>query len=143
MLQDTLLKNKSGQFKNLNFPGVIATFSRRIDGNMSLKYGETRDSLNNRKNFLQNLGIDYRNLVCAKQIHSSNIEYVTSQYIGKGALSYDTAIENTDALITDKKNIPLAIFTADCLSVFLYDPQNPLNRPSACRLAQCQRKYSR
>lgn len=123
MPQDALLKNKSGQFKNLNFSGVIATFSRRIDGNMSLKYGETRDALNNRKNFLQNLGIDYRNLVCAKQIHSSNIEYVTSQYIGKGALSYNTAIDNTDALITDKKNIPLAIFTADCLSIFLYDPQ--------------------
>lgn len=30
-----------------------------------------------------------------------------------------------DGFITDKKNVPIAVFTADCLSVFLYDPKTP------------------
>ena len=92
---------------------------------MSLAYGDTRCSLENRKNFLNNLGIDYRSLVCAKQIHLGNVRYTTEEDKGRGALTYGTAIEATDAFITDKKNVPLAIFTADCLSVFLYDPKKP------------------
>lgn len=125
MPKTSLLKNKSGQWQELNFPGVIAAFSRRQDGNMSLRYGQTRDSLNNRKNFLQKLGIDYRSLVCAQQTHGNRAQCVSRQDIGKGALSYATAIDDTDALVTKEKDLPLAIFTADCLSAFLYDPQAP------------------
>lgn len=113
MQQQTLLKNHQ----------IISAISLRCHKNMSLCYGDTKDALNNRKNFLEDLDIDYRNLVCAKQAHGNNIRYVTTKDLGKGALSYDTAIDDTDALITDKKNIPLAIFTADCLSIFLYDPK--------------------
>jgi YfiH family protein len=92
---------------------------------MSLFYGDTKDSLANRNNFLNSLGIDYKDLVCAKQIHESCAKYVTRNERGRGALSHDAAIEETDALITDKKNLPLAVFSADCLSVFLYDPLTP------------------
>ncbi len=28
-------------------------------------------------------------------------------------------------MVTDKKNLPLAVLTADCLSVFLYEPKTP------------------
>jgi hypothetical protein len=88
---------------------------------MSFTYGDTTHSLENRKEFLASLGIDYRNLVCAKQVHSNKVAYVCEKDRGKGALSYGSAIADTDALITDRKNLPLAIFTADCLSIFLYD----------------------
>ena len=43
----------------------------------------------------------------------------------KGLCLHDTAIVGTDAFITDQLHIPLAVFTADCLSVFLYDPAVP------------------
>jgi YfiH family protein len=49
---------------------------------------------------------------------------VTEKDKGKGALTYDNAIEDTDALITAKEGLPLVILTADCLSVFLYDPEH-------------------
>jgi len=104
---------------------LIFTFSSRRHQNMSLSYGETRNSLNNRRDFLSNLGINHHDLVCAKQIHADGIRHVKEDDIGRGALSFESAIADTDAFITDKKNIPLAIFTADCLSVFLYDPQTP------------------
>ncbi len=104
---------------------VIWAFSTRSLKNMSLVYGDTQDSIINRKDFLGPLGIDYRDLVCAKQTHSDHVRCVREQDRGKGALSYDASIPETDALITDIKDLPLAVFTADCLSLFLYDPLKP------------------
>lgn len=110
-----------------DFPdtGVVYAFSIRSDGNMSLRYGNTENSLNNRKNFLGGLGIDYKDLICVKQIHSNQARYATQEDKGRGALTYESAIADTDALVTDKKNLPLAVFTADCLPIFLYDPSTP------------------
>ncbi len=99
---------------------LVSAVSKRPH-NMSLSYGDTRDSLTNRKDFLGSLGIDHKDLVCARQVHGSGIKYVTARDKGKGALTVQDAIPATDGLITDVKGLPLAIFTADCLSVFLYD----------------------
>lgn len=107
-----------------DFPGVVCAFSSRICGNMSLFYGNTGNALENRKGFLKELNIDYHSLVCAKQVHASTVRYVRQPDKGKGALSYEDSIPSTDALITDEKNVPLSIFTADCLSIFLYDAKN-------------------
>jgi polyphenol oxidase len=104
---------------------VVASFSRRQDGNMSLCYGDTQNSLKNRERFLGSIGIDYRGLICAKQVHGKNVEYATEEDKGKGALDYDRSFADTDGFITDKKNVSIAILTADCLSVFIYDPQRP------------------
>jgi YfiH family protein len=104
---------------------VIAAFSRRQNGNMSLCFGDTRDSLENRKKFLSGLGIDYRNLITAQQVHGKNVEYVTQKNNGMGALDYESSVSDTDGFITDQPGVPLAILTADCLSVFIYDPQHP------------------
>lgn len=90
---------------------------------MSLAYGKTDGSLKNRRDFLRELGIDYRDLVCAGQVHGSRVKFIEEKDKGKGALSADTAIPDTDAFITNRRNLPLAVFTADCLSVFIYDPR--------------------
>lgn len=103
---------------------IVCAVSKRASGNMSLCYGDTRDSLINRKVFLNELGINYQDLVCAKQVHKSDVRYVEEIDKGKGALSYESSIADTDAFITDKTNLPLAVFTADCLPVFLYDAEN-------------------
>jgi polyphenol oxidase len=104
---------------------VVAAFSRRQDGNMSLSFGDTRGVLENRKQFLGGLGIDYQNLITAKQVHGNNVEYVTKKNRGCGALDYASSVMDTDALITDQSGVPIAILTADCLSVFIYDPKRP------------------
>ena len=92
---------------------------------MSLCYGDTVNSLENRKKFLASIGIDYRSLICAKQVHGKNVEYVTKEDNGKGALDYDHSFADTDGFITDKQGVPIAVLTADCLSVFIYDPKRP------------------
>lgn len=112
-------------FGDLHDAKVISAYSKRSCRNMSLFYGDTSDSLHNRKNFLQDLGIDYRDLVCAKQIHSGNIRYVKEIDKGRGSLLYEDSVPDTDAFITDRKLLPLAVFSADCLSIFLYDPRKP------------------
>jgi len=104
---------------------IVSAFSSRHEGNMSLCYGNTKASLENRKRFLSAIGIDYRALICAKQVHGKNVTYVTQANKGSGALSYDSSIRDTDGFLTDKKNIPIAILTADCLSIFIYDPVSP------------------
>lgn len=88
---------------------------------MSLIHGGVKQSLENRKRFLRSLKINYKSLVCAEQVHGSDARYIRENDKGKGALSPDTAIPKTDALITNIRNLPLAVFTADCLPIFLYD----------------------
>jgi len=125
MPQNLLIENS----RNFFFDGLFASeivsgFSLRHSGNMSLYYADTKDSLENRRIFLENLGIDYQTLVCTQQQHGSRVKIVKKTDKGRGALSYATAISDTDGLVTEEKNLPLAIFTADCLSVFLYDSNN-------------------
>ena len=104
---------------------IIAAFSMRQDGNMSLCYGDTQSSFESRKSFLSGIGIDYHDLICAKQVHGKAVTYVTETNKGSGALDYDSSVSDTDGFLTDKKNVPIAILTADCLSVFIYDPGRP------------------
>ena len=126
MFPQVLLKNRKYRlFEGLPHGNLTCAFSMRKHGNMSLVYGDTKHALNNRKAFLRELDINYEDLVCARQIHGNNIKYVKEQDRGKGALSYDSAIADTDGLITDKRNLPLAVFTADCLPIFLYEPRTP------------------
>lgn len=92
---------------------------------MSFSHGlNTEYVISNRKVFLDSLGINLEHLVCAKQIHDNLVLPVTGKQKGCGALSVETAISNTDAFVTNERNLPLAIFTADCLSIFFFDPVN-------------------
>jgi len=125
MLQAAPLKNKQySLFDGLFDANLISAFSMRLSGNMSLFYGDAGNVLGNRKVFLGELNIDYHRLVCAKQVHGSIARYICETDTGKGALLYENSISDSDALLTDKKNVPLAIFTADCLPVFVYDAKN-------------------
>jgi YfiH family protein len=121
MVNRNVFKRKDTyQFKKILDSGIIASFSNR-----KLDLGFYHNSLprlkRNRQLFLKKINIDYQDLVCPQQVHKNKVVYVDYRHIGRGALDYGTAIPNADALITDKKNLPLAVFTADCLSLFLYD----------------------
>ena len=119
------MKLAHNPFSALNDSGIACGFSNRENGNMSLSYGNTKGALENRQSFLSSLGINYKDLVCAKQVHSNRVQYVRDSDRTRGALGYEDSIPGTDGFITDARNLPLAIFTADCLSVFLYDSRKP------------------
>lgn len=103
-------------------PGVVAACSARAHGNQSLRYGDTSRSIEDRRRFLEEVSIDPSSLVCGEQIHADRVHYASEADCGHGAL--DTAdLPGVDAFITDRKRVPVAIFSADCCSVFFYDPQ--------------------
>lgn len=101
---------------------VSAGYSCRADGNQSLFYGDTGQVLRNREVFLSGLSMDYRRMVCSRQVHGKAIAVIREKDIGKGALNAATSLEGFDGFVTDVPGVPLCVFTADCLSVFLYDP---------------------
>lgn len=84
--------------------------------NLSFKVGDSIDNVvNNRKTIAESLGVSYDKLVFPDQTHSVNIKEVKS---GNEDLS------DTDALITNTKGICIAVMSADCVPVLLYDPVN-------------------
>lgn len=111
---------------NMNDPGVLQAFSTKMNGNMALHTGdEPKKVLQRRQAFLGALGLVLNNLVAGVQTHSVNVRLVTRQLAGAGAWDLDSAIPDTDALITREPGIILSTFTADCLPIFIYDPVTP------------------
>ncbi len=88
--------------------------------NTALHVGDSEsDVFENRKILFNALNIDINSSVFADQIHSTDVHKVESCDIGCGALNAQTAIQ-TDSFITNLKNVPIVIQTADCLSIVLY-----------------------
>lgn len=76
---------------------------------------DDRDVLKNHKALATHLSYDLDRLVHMRQIHSDQIVIVDEDS------SFDDPPE-CDALITDIKEKPLMVMTADCTPVLLYDP---------------------
>ncbi len=105
-------------FKNQD---CIAAFSaRRLD----LGFDNNQNIKKNRAIFLKPLKINANHLVCPRQVHGNRIFIAESKDKGRGALNRGRALPGYDGIITRQERLPLAVFTADCLSVFLFDIKN-------------------
>lgn len=91
--------------------------------NLAMHNGDDIEKVRqNRKLFGQALSLSYDNFVTTKQVHGVNILHVDSKFAGRGAYSYEDAIDDTDALITNTVGLPLMMFFADCVPVLILDP---------------------
>lgn len=91
--------------------------------NVALHTGDCDESvIINRQLFCQGIGINSEHIVTAQQLHTDHIAVVTKEAKGRGAGSYEDAIPNTDALITNVPGVPLMLFFADCVPVLIADP---------------------
>ncbi|MCM8791701.1 MAG: peptidoglycan editing factor PgeF [Candidatus Omnitrophica bacterium] len=96
------------RFKEIVPSRVIFMFSLRSAKNMC--------NDNNFKAFIKSIAPSPKKLIRPTQVHGSKvilIERENSHFIFK-----------CDSLITKERRIALTVFTADCLSVFLYDSKN-------------------
>ncbi len=102
------------------YPEIIFSFSTKVDANRSAPYffnvsHSVGDNMNivdeNRKLFFNSLSLKPENVALQKQVHGDNISYV----------SHGGNCGESDAMITREKNLGLAISTADCASIFIYD----------------------
>lgn len=93
--------------------------------NMALHIcNNTNAIIKNRQQLAQNIGCDVMDFVCAEQTHSANFYKVTSVDRGRGAVTMENAIPNTDALYTYEPGILLTSFSADCVPVLLYNEKS-------------------
>ena len=94
---------------------------------LALHTGESKEKiLQNRKDLLSLLDNDKEvHFIVANQTHSDHIKIIeNSKTQGWEALA--DAIEDCDALITNKRGVVLTILTADCVPILLYDPKKKI-----------------
>jgi hypothetical protein len=61
------------------------------------------------------VGAAAKDLAFGRQVHGARVARVPAGHAGG-------AFDDTDALVTDARGVPLVILTADCAAVFLHDP---------------------
>ena len=100
---------------------IVCGFSTKIGPNtispyyfnMSYSVGDKKENVDkNRKIFFTELGLRVNDVSYQKQVHDDNIQEVNTH----------GNCGESDALITTKNNLGLAISSADCPAIFIYDP---------------------
>lgn len=106
-----------------SYPEIIFGFSTIVSFgveppyyfNLSYSVGDDKSIVDkNRNDFFETLGLTIENVGYQRQIHSDIVKVVECG--GDNGVS--------DALITNKKNLGLAITIADCTPIFIYDKKN-------------------
>ena len=106
--------NEKYQFHNfLKYKNVLHGVSSKAFGSMKNQDTQKIDREALAK-FAQSVGIT-GDIVCMGQVHSGKVEIVQN--------TSEVRFLEKDGLITNKKHVPLAVLTADCLPVLLYDPK--------------------
>ncbi len=103
--------------------GLTAGFTTRHAGNVALHVGDDPQAvIANRESVAGLLGWKFAAFTCAEQVHGSDVYVVTAEDTGRGSGSRETAIADTDAMITNEPNVLLAMFYADCVPLYFHDP---------------------
>ncbi len=97
---------------------AIAAMSDRSDGGCGFD-----DNPINRRAYLRQLGLDPNHLICARQVHGTDVATVTDDDRGRGSIERESALPNTDAIVTNTQGLPIGIHVADCTPIWLYDPE--------------------
>ncbi len=104
--------------------GVTAGFTTRRANNTALHVGDDPAAvLRNRMRIADRLGWSYDAWTCAEQVHGNEVRVITRDNAGSGRHDRDSAIPNTDALVTNEPDILLVMFYADCVPLYFYDPE--------------------
>ncbi len=101
-----------------NYPQLLVSLSEKKDGDMKIDPANLNNKQIklNRKNYFSQLGIKKEQTVVAGLIHKTRVAIIKKEDQNK-------IIPKTDTLVTQEKNIFLTLTVADCLPIFLYDPQ--------------------
>jgi len=114
------LSNMIECFHAISFKNIQEPYSFSV----ALHTGENKEKIvENRQKILSLLGWNQNiHFVIANQTHSDHIKIIKSNDT-LGWHSSEDAVENCDALITNKKGMVLCVLTADCVPILLIDRQ--------------------
>ena len=112
------------------FDGLICGFSTRLGGvsrgcfasmNLGFARGDSEENvMENYRSLCKNLGIVPERLVFTDQVHNTVVRRASAADCGKGMI-YQRDYSGVDGHITNEPNVPLLVFGADCVPIFLYD----------------------
>jgi len=118
------------------FPELVHFSTLRMGGfsnhpQASLNMGFVRTDftpkvIENRRLVAEALGIPLESMIFSRQTHSDHIAMVSAKDKGKGVFYKPTAIQDNDGYVVSEPLICPVVMTADCVPVFLYDPQNKI-----------------
>ena len=122
-----------GYFSTFEQAGFATACSCRCHGesdivpgtlNLALHVGDNPEKvIRNRQKFAEAIGVNSERFTTCAQVHGNNVQVISEDLIGSGALNFADTIPETDALITILANVPLLLFYADCVPIFLADPE--------------------
>ncbi len=93
--------------------------------NCGLHVGDRpEDVIRNRKRVAESLGWPFEAWTSAEQVHGDAVFRVVREDRGRGRADRDSAIPDTDAIMTDVPDILLTSFYADCVPLFFHDPEH-------------------
>lgn len=101
------------------YPNLIAAMSHRDDGDMKVKREIDGDPIviGNKERFLTKLGMQPHEIIRPQLVHGRTVQIVGPHDAGM-------IVSQTDGLVTREANCYLSITVADCLPIFLYDPEH-------------------
>ncbi|QAY65429.1 peptidoglycan editing factor PgeF [Paenibacillus protaetiae] len=115
-------------------PGLTAGFTGRSGGvsgspwtslNMGLHVGDDEETVaRNRRLLAEAIGWPFEAFTCGEQVHGCAVYKVTASDRGKGRLSREDAVPDTDALMTNEPDTLLVSFYADCVPLYFYDAEH-------------------
>ncbi len=101
--------------------GGISTLPHLSSLNLGYDVGDDNETVNqNRARFFTaalDTPIAASDVISARQIHSASVAYVTASDLLRDEICLD-------GLVTDQRQLPLFVKTADCCPLLFHDPQN-------------------
>ena len=118
-------------------PTILAGFSRREDGGMSINRGDPDECVSRRTRFFKQVGIPLSKTVWAELTHSNHVAIVSTGDAGRGSLTGQNAIHDTDGLWTRDRDLSLCTTHADCIPLYFLDPMTPAVGVAHCGWRSC------
>jgi len=112
--------------------------SRGPFASLNLGFGvgdEPEAVVENRRRFAEAAGFKVGSVVAGRQVLGNAVAWVSDIHRSRGALEPESALAETDALVTDTPGLVLMAFSADCPLVAIADPMR-----GAVGLAHASRK---
>jgi len=89
--------------------------------NNKLTKEQIEENKNSYRKICKSIGIEYNNIVKTNQVHKDIIKSVNEKINKDIPDFHEQAYEETDGLITNKKNLAICATNADCIVLMMYD----------------------
>lgn len=110
------------QFSTFNYRNLIHGIATADFGNMSFNWGDYQSVRHNRKQFFEALQADESHVTVASLVHGATVREVTAAELGRGIVNPEESLE-ADILVTAQPDTYLFMVVADCLALFLFEPE--------------------